>query len=105
MTHSTSDTETDALSRDKEISACFEAAKQKLDGLLISKKQVIRELARELERLGRRPEGIAGEMVAELSGREEISKSLIYAYLDDKYKDPVHASRRKGKKKPVPETR
>ncbi len=44
------------------------------------------------------------EIVAELRDCEEISKSLIYEYLDGKYKDPVHASKRKGKRKPVPET-
>jgi len=35
-----------------------------------------------------------------------LSKSLIYSYLDGKYKDPSHASRRKGKKikNLVPET-
>ena len=44
---------------DEEIKACFEAAKQKLDGLLKSRKQVIQDLARELERLGRRTEDIA----------------------------------------------
>ena len=35
---------------DEEIKACFEAAKQKLDRLLKSRKQVIQDLARELER-------------------------------------------------------
>lgn len=90
--------------RDEEIKACFETAKQKLDGLLKSKKQVIQDLAHELERLGRRTEDIAAEIVAELGDCEEISKSLIYEYLDGKYKDPVHASKRKGKRKPVPET-
>jgi hypothetical protein len=35
-----------------------------------------------------------------------LSKSLIYSYLDEKYKDPSHVSRRKGKKTKnlVPET-
>jgi hypothetical protein len=99
------ETEVDAIKqkRDEEISACFEAAKKKLDGLLTSKKKVIRDLACELERLGRRTEDIAAEIVAELSDCEEISKSLIYAYLDDKYKDQAQAQRRKGKKL-VPET-
>jgi hypothetical protein len=99
-------TEADAIKRkrDKEISACFEKAKRKLGGLLKNKKQVIRDLACELERLGRRTEDIAAEIVAELSGCEEISKSLIYSYLDDRYKDQTQAHRRKGKKKRVPET-
>jgi hypothetical protein len=39
--------------RDEEITACFEAAKQKIGRLLTSKKQVIKDLACELERLGR----------------------------------------------------
>jgi hypothetical protein len=99
-------TEADAIKRkrDNEISACFEKAKRKLGGLLKNKKEVIRDLACELERLGRRTEDIAAEIVAELSGCEEISKSLIYSYLDDRYKDQTQAQRRKGKKKPVPET-
>jgi hypothetical protein len=74
----------DAVNRDEEISACFERAKKKLYTLLISKKQVVRDLARELERLGRRTEDMA-EIVAELSGCVEISKSLIYEYLDDNF--------------------
>jgi hypothetical protein len=90
--------------RDEEIKACIETAKQKLGRLLKSKKQVIEDLAHDLERLGRRTEGIAAEIVVELRDCEEISKSLIYEYLDDKYKDPAHASRRKGKRKSVPET-
>jgi hypothetical protein len=53
--------EANAIKRtpDEEIKACFEAAKQKLDGLLKSRKQVIQDLARELERLGRRRDDIA----------------------------------------------
>jgi len=38
---------------DEEIKTCFEAAKQKIGRLLTTKKQVIKDLARELERLGR----------------------------------------------------
>jgi len=47
--------EADAVKRkrDKEISTCFERARENLNGLLRSKKQVIRDLAHELERLGR----------------------------------------------------
>src|SRR5215469_17802675 len=91
--------------RDKEISACFERARENLNGLLRSKKQVIRDLAHELERLGRPVDHISSEIVHELHDCEELSKSLIYSYLDEKYKDPSHASRRKGKtKKFVPET-
>jgi hypothetical protein len=101
-------TEADAVKRkrDEEISTCFERARENLNGLLRSKKQVIRDLAHELERLGRPVDHIAAEIVHELSQCEELSKSLIYSYLDEKYKDPSHASRRKGKKTKnlVPET-
>jgi uncharacterized membrane-anchored protein YhcB (DUF1043 family) len=92
--------------QDEEISACFEAAKQKIGRLLTSKKQTIKDLARELERLGRPVDHIAAEIVHELRECEELSKSLIYSYLDEKYKDSSHASRRKGKKTKnlVPET-
>jgi hypothetical protein len=92
--------------QDDEISACFEAAKQKIGRVLTSKKQVIRDLAHELERLGRPVDHIAAEIVHELRECEELSKSLIYSYLDKKYKDHSHASRRKGKKTKnvVPET-
>jgi hypothetical protein len=92
--------------QDDEISACFEAAKQKIGRLLTSKKQTIKDLAHELERLGRPVDHIAAEIVHELRECEELSKSLIYSYLDEKYKDPSHASRRKGKKTKnfVPET-
>jgi hypothetical protein len=95
---------TDAIKQDEKISACFKRAKQNLNGLLKSKKQVIRDLAKELERLGRRRDHIAGEIVDGLHGCKEISKSLIYSYLDNNYKDQTQAQRRKGKKKPVPET-
>jgi hypothetical protein len=101
-------TEADAVKRkrDEEISACFERARKNLNGILRSKKQVIRDLADELERLGRPLDHIAAEIVHELRDCEELSKSLIYSYLDEKYKDPSHASRRKGKKTKnlVPET-
>jgi light-regulated signal transduction histidine kinase (bacteriophytochrome) len=92
-------TQADAVKqkRDEEISACFERARKNLNGLLRSKKQVIRDLAHELERLGRPIDHIAAEIVHELRECEELSKSLIYSYLDEKYKDPSHASRRKGK--------
>jgi hypothetical protein len=85
--------------RDEEIKACFDGAKQNLDGLLKSKKEVIQDLALELERLGRRREDIAAEIVHEQRNCEELSKSQIYSYLDDKYKDQTQAQRRKGKKK------
>ena len=97
--------------RDKEISACFERARENLNSLLRSKKHVIRDLAHELERLGRPVDHIAAEIVHELRNCEELSKSQIYSYLDDKYKDQTQAQRRKGKKKdsngntnPVPKT-
>jgi hypothetical protein len=85
---------------DEEIKACFEAAKQKLDGLLKSRMQVIQGLARELERLGRRTEDIAAEIVHELRNCEELSRSC---YLDDKYKNQTQAQRRKGKKESNPD--
>jgi hypothetical protein len=96
------ETEADVIKRDEEIKACFEKTVQKLDGLLKNKKQVIRDLAEQLERLGRRRDHIAAEIVDGLHGCEEISKSLIYEYLDDKYKDQTQAQRRKGKKNSVP---
>jgi hypothetical protein len=89
--------------RDEEIKACFDAAKQNLDGLLKSKKQVIQDLARELERLGRRREDIAAEIVHELRNCEELSRSQIYSYLDDKYKNQTQAQKRKGKKESIPD--
>jgi hypothetical protein len=54
-------TEADAVKRkrDEEISTCFERARENLNGLLRSKKQVIRDLAHELERLGRPVDHIA----------------------------------------------
>jgi hypothetical protein len=99
------ETETDAIKRkqDEEISACFEAAKQKLGRLLKSKKQIIKDLARELERLGRPVDHIAAEIVHELSNCEELSRSQIYSYLDDKYKNQTQAQRRKGKKESNPD--
>jgi hypothetical protein len=96
------ESEADVIKRDEEIKACFEKTIQKLVGLLKNKKQVIRDLAEQLERLGRRRDHIAAEIVDGLHGCEEISKSLIYEYLDDKYKDQTQAQRRKGKKNPVP---
>jgi len=97
--------EANAIKRtpDEEIKACFEAAKQKLDGLLKSRKQVIQDLARELERLGRRTEDIAAEIVHELRNCEELSRSQIYSYLDDKYKNQTQAQRRKRKKESNPD--
>ena len=97
--------EANAVTRtpDEEIKACFEAAKQKLDGLLKSRKQVIQDLARELELLGRRREDIAAEIVHELRNCEELSRSQIYSYLDDKYKNQTQAQRRKGKKESNPD--
>src|SRR5215831_9721416 len=100
-----SENEANAIKRtpDEEIKACFEAAKQKLDGLLKSRKQVIQDLARELERLGRRTEDIAAEIVHELRNCKELSRSQIYSYLDDKYKNQTQAQRRKGKKASNPD--
>jgi hypothetical protein len=97
--------EANAIKRtpDDEIKACFEAAKLKLDGLLKSRKHVIQDLARELEDLGRRTEDIAAEIVHELRNCEELSRSQIYSYLDDKYKNQTQAQRRKGKKESNPD--
>ena len=90
------ETEADVIKRDEEIKACFEKTIQKLDGLLKNKKQVIRDLAEQLERLGRRRDHIAAEIVDGLYGCEEISKSLIYEYLDDKYKDQTQGKEEPG---------
>ena len=49
--------------------------------LLTSKKQVIKDLARELERLGRPVDHIAAEIVHELRNCEELSRSQIYSTL------------------------
>jgi hypothetical protein len=97
--------EANAIKRtpDEEIKACFEAAKQRLDGLIKSRKQVIQDLARELELLGRRREDIAAEIVHELRNCDELSRSQIYSYLDDKYKNQTQAQRRKGKKESNPD--
>ncbi len=89
--------------QDDEISACFEAAKQKIGKLLTSKKQTIKDLARDLERLGRPVDHIAAEIVHELRNCEELSRSQIYSYLDDKYKNQTQAQRRKGKKESNPD--
>ncbi|MGB8935370.1 MAG: hypothetical protein WCC17_09730, partial [Candidatus Nitrosopolaris sp.] len=91
------ESETGAIRRDEEISACFDRAKKNLNGLLKSKRQVIRDLACELERLGRPVDHIAAEIVHELRNCEELSRSQIYSYLDDKYKNQTQAQRRKGK--------
>lgn len=100
-----SETEADVIKRkrDEEISACFEAAKQKLGGLLKKKKQVIRDLAYGLERLGRPVDHIAAEIVHELRNCEELSRSQIYSYLDDKYKNQTQAQRRKGRSNANPD--
>jgi archaellum component FlaC len=66
--------ETDTIKQDEEISTCFEAAKQKIRRLLTSKKQVIKDLACELERLGRPVDHIAAEIVHELRDCEELSE-------------------------------
>ena len=101
-TSKSNEDEANAITRtpDEEIKACFGAAKQKLDGLLKSRKQVIQDLARELELLGRRTEDIAAEIVHELRNCEELSRSC---YLDDKYKNQTQAQRRKGKKESNPD--
>ncbi|MGA9153610.1 MAG: hypothetical protein WBZ36_23770, partial [Candidatus Nitrosopolaris sp.] len=95
--------ETGAIKRDEEISACFDRAKENLNGLLKSKRRVIRDLAEELERLGRPVDHIAAEIVHELRNCEELSRSQIYSYLDDKYKNQTQAQRRKGKKESNPD--
>ena len=97
------ESETGAIRRDEEISACFDRAKKNLNGLLKSKRQVIRDLACELQRLGRPVDHIAAEIVHELRNCEELSRSQIYSYLDDKYKNQTQAQRRKGKKDSNPD--
>src|SRR5262249_38821777 len=71
--------------------------------LLTSKEQTIKDLACELERLGRPVDHIAAEIVHELRNCEELSRSQIYSYLDDKYKNQTQADRRKGKKESNPD--
>jgi hypothetical protein len=97
------ESEAGAIRRDEEISACFDRAKKNLNGLLKSKRQVIRDLACELQRVGRPVDHIAAEIVHELRNCEELSRSQIYSYLDDKYKNQTQAQRRKGKKDSNPD--
>jgi len=74
-------------SEHEEIVLLFRMATYKLDQVEANakkeKQQIVRDLARELEKF--RPiDRIASEIVEEL--REKISKSVVYAALDEKYK-------------------
>jgi len=91
-------------SEHEEIALLFRMATDKLEQVETNakkeKQQIVRDLARDLEKF--RPiDRIASEIVEEL--REKVSKSVIYAALDEKYKTSyrVHNARKrkKGKEK------
>ena len=74
-------------SEHEEIALLFRMATDKLDQVEANaekeKQQIVRDLARELEKF--RPiDRITSEIVEEL--REKVSKSVIYAALDERYK-------------------
>jgi hypothetical protein len=89
-------------SEHEEIALLFRAANDKLDKVdddaKKEKQQVVRDLARDLEKF--RPiDKIASEIVEEL--REKVSKSVVYAALDERYKTSyrVQNARKRKKKK------
>jgi hypothetical protein len=86
----------------EEIALLFRRATGKLDQVEANaekeKQQIVRDLARDLEKF--RPiDRIASEIVEEL--REKVSKSVIYAALDERYKTSyrVQNARKRKKKK------
>jgi hypothetical protein len=90
------------ISEHEEIALLFRAATDKLDKVdddaKKEKQQIVRDLARDLEKF--RPiDRIASEIVEEL--RKKVSKSVVYAALDEKYKTSyrVQNARKQKKKK------
>ena len=87
-------------SEHQEIAFLFRMATDKLDQVEANaekeKQQIVRDLARELERF--RPiDRIASEIVEEL--REKVSKSVIYAALDERYKTSYRVQNARKRKK------
>jgi hypothetical protein len=89
-------------SEHEEIALLFRMATDKLDQVEESakkeKQQIVRDLARDLEKF-RAIDRIASEIVEEL--REKVSKSVVYAALDERYKTSyrVQNARKRKKKK------
>jgi hypothetical protein len=82
------------------IALLFRMATDKLDQVETNakkeKQQIVRDLARDLEKF--RPiDRIASEIVEEL--REKVSKSVIYAALDDRYKTSYRVQNARKRKK------
>jgi hypothetical protein len=87
-------------SEHEEIALLFRMATDKLGQVEANaekeKQQIVRDLARELERF--RPiDRIASEIVEEL--REKVSKSVIYAALDERYKTSYRVQNARKRKK------
>jgi hypothetical protein len=87
-------------SEHEEIASLFRMATDKLDQVETNakkeKQQIVRDLARDLEKF--RPiDRIASEMVEEL--REKVSKSVIYAALDERYKTSYRVQNARKRKK------
>jgi hypothetical protein len=87
-------------SEHEEIALLFRMATDKLDQVEANaekeKQQIVRDLARELEKF--RPiDRIASEIVEEL--REKVSKSVIYAALDERYKTSYRVQNARKRKK------
>ena len=87
-------------SEHEEIALLFRMATDKLDQVEENakkeKQQIVRDLARELEKF-RPVDRIASEIVEEL--REKVSKSVIYAALDEKYKTSYRVQNARKRKK------
>jgi hypothetical protein len=86
-------------SEHEEIALLFRMATDKLDHVETNakkeKQQIVRDLARELEKF--RPiDRIASEIVEELRG---VSKSVIYAALDERYKTSYRVQNARKRKK------
>jgi hypothetical protein len=87
-------------SEHEEIASLFRAANDKLDKVdndaKKEKQQIVEDLARDLEKF--RPiDKIASEIVEEL--REKVSKSVVYAALDDRYKTSYRVQNARKRKK------
>lgn len=90
------------ISEREEIAMVFRTAADKLDKVdndaKKEKQQIVRDLAQDLEKF--RPiDRIASEIVEEL--RKKVSKSVVYAALDEKYKTSyrVHNARKRKKER------